>query len=257
MKERHFDDLPLDNTSATDARFSCPASRSGNRVLDPASPGQAVLCVIGVPTLILHRRGDRAVEHPGYLAAHIESSKQVEPNGDNYDSVRIGEGEIIERDRVLATVLFTDIVNSTLHANELGDHSWRELLDQHNSLMEAQVHRFRGRLVRTTGDGILATFDGPGRAILCACSAIQEVSRLGIQIRSGLHTGEVELTANDVRGIAVHTAARVAEKAQPNEVWISRTVQDLVAGSRFKFNERGSHELKGFSGNWPLFAVEP
>lgn len=211
-----------------------------------------------------NRRVDCAVEveHPRYLVAHIESSRQVEPNGNDYlwwagDSARIGEAEIIERDRVLATVLFTDIVNSTLHANELGDHSWRELLDRHNSLMEAQVHRFRGRLVRTTGDGILATFDGPGRAILCACSAIQEVGRLGIQIRSGLHTGEVELTANDVRGIAVHTAARVAEKAQPNEVWISRTVQDLVAGSRFKFNERGSHELKGFSGNWPLFAVEP
>ena len=222
MKETHFDALPLDNTSAADARFSCPASRSENRVLDPLSPEQAVLCVISVPTLILHRRGDRAVEveHSRYLAAHMESSKQIEPNGDDYlwsvgDSTRIVEGEIIEQDRVLATVLFTDIVNSTLHANELGDHSWRGLLDQHNSLIEAQIHRFRGRLVRTTGDGILATFDGPGRAILCACSATQEVGRLGIQIRSGLHTGEVELTANDVRGIAVHTAARVAERRNP------------------------------------------
>jgi class 3 adenylate cyclase len=231
-----------------------------------------VLPVINVPTLILHRRGDRAVEveHSRYLAAHIKNSKLVELNGDDHlwwvgDSARIvseirefltGERESIEQDHVLATVLFTDIVNSTQHASELGDQRWRELLDQHNSLMETQVHRFRGRLVKNTGDGILATFDGPGRAILCACSATQEVSCLGIQIRSGLHTGEVELVANDVRGIAVHTAARVAEKARPNEVWISRTVQDLVAGSRFRFSERGSHELKGLSGNWPLFAVD-
>jgi class 3 adenylate cyclase len=139
----------------------------------------------------------------------------------------------------------------------IGDRRWRDLLDNHNTLMNAEIERFGGRVVKTTGDGILATFDSPAQAIQCAQSATQEVRRLGIEIRVGLHTGEVELIAGDVGGVVVHTAARVLEKAQPNEVWTSRTVKDLVAGSNLKFSARGNHQLKGISGDWPLFVVEP
>jgi class 3 adenylate cyclase len=153
-------------------------------------------------------------------------------------------------------VLFTDIVESTRRAAELGDRRWRDLLDSHNALMQAEIARFRGRAVKSTGDGYLATFDGPGRAIQCACAAGREMRRLGIEIRCGLHTGEVELADGDVTGIAVHTAARVLAEARPNEVWASRTVKDLVAGSRFRFADRGTYTLKGVAGDWPLFAVE-
>jgi class 3 adenylate cyclase len=231
-----------------------------------------ILPAVRVPTLVLHRSGDRAIEieQGRYLARHIPGAKFVELAGDDHlwwvgDSESIvdqiqefltGERPGFEPDRVLATILFTDIVESTKHAAEIGDRRWRDLLDRHNVLMHMEIGRSRGTVVKSTGDGFLATFDGPARAIRCACAMHEQVRLLGIRIRSGLHTGEVEIMDGDVGGIAVHLAARVLEKAHADEVWTSGTVRDLVAGSKFHFRARGTHRLKGIAGNWPLFAVE-
>jgi class 3 adenylate cyclase len=160
-----------------------------------------------------------------------------------------------EPDRMLATVLFTDIVESTTKAIELGDRRWRQLLERHNALVRSELLRFRGVEIDTTGDGFLATFDGPARAIRCACSIVAGVHELGLSIRAGLHTGECELADGKVAGIAVHTGARVAAKAGADEVLVSSTVKDLVAGSGIAFDERGQHELKGIPGEWRLYAV--
>jgi class 3 adenylate cyclase len=157
----------------------------------------------------------------------------------------------------LATVLFTDIVDSTGRATELGDRRWRDLLDAHNLLMQREVTRFRGRMVKQTGDGVLATFDGPARAIRCALSATDGVTGLGVHIRAALHTGEVELIGDDVGGIAVHIAARVLEKTRAQEVLVSRTVRDLVAGSGLRFSDRGVQHLKGLPEKWHVFRAEP
>ena len=231
-----------------------------------------ILPAVRVPTLVLHRSGDRAVEveQGRYLAQHIPGAKFVEQGGDDHlwwvgDSESIvneiqefltGERPTIEPDRVLATVLFTDIVDSTKRAAEMGDRRWRDLMESHSKLMRAETNRFKGHVVKSTGDGFLATFDGPARAIRCAHAVSEEARRLGIEIRSGLHTGEVELIDSDVAGITVHTAARVLAEARASEVWTSRTVKDLVAGSKFNFSERGIFRLKGVSGDWPLFIVE-
>jgi len=234
---------------------------------------RAILPAIHVPTLVLHRSGDRAVavEEGRYLAEHIPGARLVELAGNDHlgwvgDSESIvneieefltGERRAVEPDRVLVTILFTDIVGSTQRAAELGDRGWRDLLDSHNAAMKVEIDRFKGRIVKSTGDGYLATFDGPARAIHCACAVNRGMRRLGIEIRSAVHTGEVELIGSDVGGITVHTAARVLAEAKANEVWTSRTVKDLVAGSRFRFSERGTFTLKGVSGEWPLFTVEP
>jgi class 3 adenylate cyclase len=159
-------------------------------------------------------------------------------------------------DRVLATVLFTDIVGSTEQAARLGDRRWRDLLSSHDALVRAEVLRFRGGLVKTTGDGVLATFDGPGRAIRCACAIRDSVRTLGIDLRVGLHTGEIEVIGDDVAGIAVHIGARVSAQADGGEVLVSSTVKDLVAGSGINFIERGEHGLKSVPGPWRLFAAE-
>ena len=156
---------------------------------------------------------------------------------------------------MLATVLFTDIVDSTMKATELGDRSWRELLERHNALVRRELLRFRGREIDTTGDGFLAAFDGPARAIRCASAIVASVHELGLSIRAGLHTGECEVADGKVAGIAVHTGARVAARATADEVLVSSTVKDLVAGSGIRFQERGLHELKGIPGRWQLFAV--
>jgi class 3 adenylate cyclase len=158
-------------------------------------------------------------------------------------------------ERVLSTVLLTDIVDSTKQAEALGDRRWRELLDEHNDLFRRELARYRGKEIKTTGDGFLATFDGPGRAIHCALSLIAAVRPLGIEIRAGLHTGEVELVKNDVRGISVHVAARVASLAQAGECLVSRTVKDLVAGAEINFSERGKRDLKGLTEPIDLFAA--
>lgn len=157
---------------------------------------------------------------------------------------------------MLATVLFTDIVESTTKAIELGDRSWRELLERHNALVRRELLRHRGHEVDTTGDGFLATFDGPARAIRCACAIVEGVRDLGLSVRAGLHTGECEVADGKIAGIAVHTGARVAAQADPDEVLVSSTVKDLVAGSGIAFEQSGVHELKGIPGEWRLFAVE-
>jgi class 3 adenylate cyclase len=159
--------------------------------------------------------------------------------------------------RVLATVLFTDIVGSTTRAAELGDRRWRELLLAHNQVIHREVHSWEGSVINTTGDGFLATFDGPARAVSCALAIVEEVRRLGLDIRAGVHTGECERLGDDIGGIAVHLGARVTALASAGEVFTSRTVKDLVVGSGLRFHDRGTHELKGIPGTWQLYAVEP
>jgi len=162
----------------------------------------------------------------------------------------------VDPDRVLATVLFTDIVDSTRRAAELGDRRWHQLLEEHHEVVRRSLARFRGRELNTTGDGFLATFDGPARAIRAADAIRAELAELGLEVRVGLHTGEVELVGDDIGGIAVHLAARVLAQAEAGEVLCSRTVKDLVAGSNFVFVDRGIHQLKGVPDRWQLYAVE-
>ena len=229
-----------------------------------------VLPVISVPTLVLHRDGDpNMIEGARYVADRIPGARFVELQGDDHwpwvgdpDEVCDHVEEFVtghmpeaDPDRVLATVLFTDIVGSTERATELGDRRWRDLLDQHEGLTRSQLERHSGREIKTTGDGVLATFDGPARGIRCARDIADQVARLGLQIRAGLHTGECELRNGDVGGIAVHIGARVMAQAEPGEVLVSRTVKDLTVGSDIAFEDRGHHELKGVPGEWELFAV--
>jgi class 3 adenylate cyclase len=230
-----------------------------------------ILPALRVPTLVLHRRGDRfiRVDHGRYLAASIPGAAYVELDGEDHfyfvgdvDAVLDETEEFLtgqrgghDPDRMLASVLFTDIVDSTGIAARIGDRCWRVLLDRHDELVRSAVERFRGRVVKLTGDGVLATFDGPARAIRCACALRDEVRAIGLELRAGLHTGEIERRGDDVGGIAVHLAARVKSFAKPGEVVVSRTVTDLVAGSGIEFDDRGEHELKGVPGSWKLFAV--
>jgi class 3 adenylate cyclase/pimeloyl-ACP methyl ester carboxylesterase len=232
---------------------------------------RAVLPTIRVPTLVLQHSDDRysVPEWGKYIADHISGSKYVELPGRNlYHFVEpwrasfqqiaeflTGQQAEVPDDRVLATVLFTDIVDSTRRAAEIGDRDWRALLDAHDAVVRAQLSRFRGREVNTSGDGFLAMFDGPQRAIRCAMSIRDAVQALGIQVRAGLHTGECEVRGDDIGGIGVHIGARVSALAGPNEVLVSSTLRDLVIGSGLEFEERGAHELKGVPGEWRLFAV--
>src|SRR5690349_16281253 len=236
-----------------------------------------VLPTVRVPTLVLHGSEDRIVprEVGKYVARRVPSARFMELPGMGHLALRAGgrliQGEMqrfltdvwqsggwdeSEPDRMLATVLFTDIVESTIKAIELGDRQWRELLERHNALVRRELIRFRGREVDTTGDGFLATFDGPARAIRCACAIVEGVRALGLSVRAGLHTGECEVADGKVAGIAVHTGARVAAQAQAEEVLVSSTVRDLVAGSGIAFTERGLRQLKGIPGEWRLFAVD-
>lgn len=232
---------------------------------------RTILPTIHTPTLVLHRVGDRPIniEQGRYLAQHIPSAKFVELSGDDHlwwvgDSEAIvneiqefltGERPTIELDRVLATVLFTDIVDSTKRAAEMGDRRWRDLLDTHNALTRKEISRCRGRAVRSTGDGILATFDGPARAIRCALAISGEVRRLGIEIRAGLHTGECEVRGESLEGLAIHIAARVSSVADTGQILVSRTVKDLVSGSGIEFEDFGIHSFKGVPDEWQLFKV--
>jgi class 3 adenylate cyclase len=230
-----------------------------------------ILPSIRVPTLILHRTDDTLipVEHSRHMAEQIPGAKLVEVPGEDHlwwygdqdaivdeiEEFLTGERSTPPVDRVLATVMFTDIVGSTERAAELGDGRWRELLERHEAIVRRQLERHRGREVKTTGDGFLATFDGPARAIGCARAIVDAVQPLGIEIRAGLHTGELEMMNGDVGGIAVHTGARVSARAEAGEILVSSTVKDLVAGSGIEFRDRGSHELKGVPGEWRLYAV--
>jgi class 3 adenylate cyclase len=228
-----------------------------------------VLRSVHVPTLVLHRTGEAIpIEFAHEFAEKIPSARLVELEGvDHFPSVGDIEsitGEVEEfltgqrhepaADRVLATVLFTDIVDSTRRAAELGDRTWRALLEQHDRITCAEVARFRGRVVKNTGDGFLATFDGPTRAVRCATTLAERMPALGIEVRSGLHTGECELRGDDIGGIAVHIGARVAALAGAGEVVVSNTVKDLVNGSGITFRDRGTHTLKGLPGEWQLFS---
>ena len=237
-----------------------------------------VLPAVRVPTLILHGAEDEIVPPAAarYLASRIPEARYVELRGVGHLAlggaadrisletrqflVDVWEGggwEEAEPGRVLATVLFTDIVGSTDRAIELGDRAWRKLLERHHDAIRSELGRFRGKEIDTAGDGFFATFDGPARAIRCGCAIAQAMRELGLDVRIGLHTGECELVDGKVAGIAVHTGARVAANAEPGEVLVSRTVKDLVAGSGLIFEDRGEHKLKGIPGDWRLFAVRP
>ncbi|MDT5255219.1 MAG: hypothetical protein QOD10_299, partial [Mycobacterium sp.] len=232
---------------------------------------RAVLPTVRVPTLVLQHTDDQFILPASgkYVADHISGAKYVELPGRNmYHFVEpwrasfheiseflTGHQADVADDRVLATVLFTDIVDSTRRASEIGDRDWRALLDAHDAVIRSQLARFRGREVNTSGDGFLAMFDGPQRAIRCAMAIRDAVQALGIQVRAGLHTGEVEVRGDDIGGIAVHIGARVSALAGPNDVLVSSTLRDLVIGSGLEFEDRGTYELKGVPGEWHLFAV--
>jgi class 3 adenylate cyclase len=230
-----------------------------------------LLPTVRVPTLVLHHTDDpffppergrdvadrisgaKYVELPGRNALHY-----VEPWRDSFQEIAeflTGQQADVADDRVLATVLFTDIVDSTRRATEMGDRDWHALLDAHDAVVRSQLARFRGREVNSTGDGFLAMFDGPQRAIRCAMATRDALQALGIEVRAGLHTGECEVRREDIGGIAVHIGARVSALAGPNEVLVSSTLRDLVIGSGLEFEERGVHDLKGVPGEWHLFAV--
>jgi class 3 adenylate cyclase len=232
---------------------------------------RAILPTVRVPTLVLqhaddplmtpamgkdvadHITGAKYVELPGHNIFHF-----VEPWRQSFQEIAeflTGHQADVADDRVLATVLFTDIVDSTRRAADMGDRDWHALLDAHDAVVRAQLNRFRGRELNTSGDGFLAMFDGPQRAMRCAMAIRDAVRSLGIQVRAGLHTGECEVRGDDIGGIAVHIGARVSALAGPNDVLVSSTLRDLVIGSGLEFEDRGAHQLKGVPGEWHLFAV--
>lgn len=230
-----------------------------------------ILPTIGVPTLVLHKRDDKVVpiEEGRYIAEHVPGAKFVElPGADHWPW--IGHEEAVEEiqefltgmrdsaepDRALATVMFIDIVDSTKRAAQLGDRRWADLLESFYAVVRRELDRYRGREVDTAGDGFFVTFDGPARAIRCATTLVDAIERLGLQIRIGIHTGECERMADKVGGLGVVIGARVGSLAGPGEILVSRTVQDLVVGSDVRFQQRGTHELKGVPGTWELYAVE-
>jgi len=256
--------------------FSASASSpvesiEGIRSLGPVDI-RGLLGSIQAPVLVLHRTGDRVADVGAsrYMANRIPGARMVELPGDDHlpyfgdqDSVvalaqefLTGATPVVEPDRVLATVLFTDLVNSTRLAAGLGDRRWHRLLVDHQEAVRQQLGRFRGREVKTTGDGFLATFDGPARAIRAGDAIRARLRDLDLEVRVGLHTGEVELLGDDIGGIAVHIAARVMAAAGAGEIVCSRTVKDLVAGAGFAFEDRGAHSLKGVPDDWQLYAVE-
>lgn len=230
-----------------------------------------ILSSIQVPTLLLYRVGDKdvAVEEGRYIASRIPRARLVELDGADHffwagdtepllaeiEEFVTGHRPAPVGNRVLVTVMFTDIVASTERAVEMGDRAWSELLERHHAVVRRALNRWNGREVNTTGDGFLATFDGPARAIHCAQAVVTGLLDLGVSVRCGLHTGEVEIVGDDVAGLTVHTAARIAALAGGGEVLVSRTVKDLVAGSGFQFDGRGRHRLKGIPDEWELFEV--
>jgi class 3 adenylate cyclase len=231
-----------------------------------------VLPATRVPTLILHRTAEHVIDvgHARYMAQHIPGAKLIELAGEDHqpwlgdrdtvlnevEKFLTGKHQVLEPERVLATVLFTDIQGSTERAAALGDHSWRELLEAFYAKVREVLKQYRGREINTLGDGFLAAFDGPARAIRCAGAIRDAVRSLNLEVRCGLHTGECEVVGNDLAGIAVHTGARVAGLAAPGEVLVSQTVRDLVAGSGLSFEDRGIHALKGIPNEWRLFRAE-
>jgi class 3 adenylate cyclase len=234
---------------------------------------RGVLSAIRVPTLVLHRTGDAIVSigNGRYLAQRIPGAKYVELRGAEHSPAHGDSDAIVDEieefltgvrrgpdpDRVLATILFTDIVNSTRKAVELGDRAWREVIEAHHAIVRGELERFRGREIDTAGDGVFAAFDGPARAIRAASTIVERMKALGLDLRAGIHTGECEVVGTKIAGIAVHIGARVAALAGAGEVLASSTVKDLVAGSGLRFRDRGAHELKGVPGTWQLYSVDP
>ena len=282
--EESIDDVDLMTPSLSgDPEFRAWWKRAGQRSASPASARamltmmfeadvRSVLPLITAPALLIHRINSiLPTEFSRYLADHLAQTRLVELSGrdhfpwagdndallDEVEEFLTGVRAHAESDRVLAAVLFTDIVGSTEQAVRSGDRSWHDLLDRHDRMVREELRRFRGHEIKTTGDGVLATFDGPARGMRCAQAICAGARRLGIEVRAGLHTGEIEVRGDDVSGVAVHIAQRVSAVAAPNEVLVSRTVVDLVAGSGVEFDERGRHELKGLDGTWSLFAVLP
>jgi class 3 adenylate cyclase/pimeloyl-ACP methyl ester carboxylesterase len=276
---RYFVDMPDDEaTRRATARYERQSAtpRGAVEVLrhNVEIDVRGVLDAIHVPTLVVHRTDDPMVfpEFGRYLAAHIAGARYVELPGNWHVSGWVGRDDDIldavvefiagapvtkesEVDRVLATVLFSDIVDSTVHAAEMGDRRWRAVLEQHDGVVRREVERHRGVVVKTTGDGVLATFDGPGRAVHAALALEQAVAPLGLQVRAGVHTGEIERRDGDVAGIAVHIGARLGSLAGANEVLVSNTVKDLTVGSDLVYADRGHHELKGVPGDWQVWAA--
>ncbi len=263
-------DITFRRWSERAERLTCPPDDRYWRVLGTFDLDlRHVLGSIRVPTLVLNHVEHRGADQTRYVAHHIEGARTIEVPGADFlpfasDSLVLmdaveefltGRLPPVQVDRVLATVLFTDIVNSTGQAASMGDRRWGELLSSHDLLVRSEVERFRGKTVKSTGDGVLATFDGPARAIRCACALRDGVRPLGLEIRAGLHCGEIELHEDDVAGISVHIGQRVASLAGPSEVLVSRTVADLLAGSEIAFADHGEHELKGVPGTWRLFEV--
>jgi class 3 adenylate cyclase len=256
------------------ARFlrssASPAAAIALTSMNSDTDVRAVLPTIRVPTLIIHRIGDLRADVGGarWMAEQIPGARYVELPGDDhliwaepdpiFDAVEefvTGVPPSAVPDRMLTTVLFTDIVASTETAAALGDDAWRRTLDRHDEIVRRYVERYHGREIKSTGDGFLAAFDGPARAVRCAQAIADAVTALGLEIRAGAHTGEVEVRGDDIGGLAVHIAARVAAVAEPGEVLTSRTVRDLVAGSGIAFTNRGVTELKGVPGRWELYAA--
>jgi len=270
---------PVAPSLAGDAQFRRWFERSGRLMIPPHDrlvrlrtlfdqDVRGVLGSVRSPTLVLYRRGaPQAAQYP-YVAERIAGAEEValdgrdtlpfvdeEPILDAIEKFVTGELPTPEADRMLATVLFTDVVSSTPQVAQMGDRRWRNLLATHDALVRSELDRFGGRPIKSTGDGVLATFDGPARAIRCACAIRDTLAALGLQIRAGLHTGEIELRGDDITGIAVNIGERVTAHAAPGEVLVSRTVADLVAGSDLVLEERGRHELKGVTGTWRLYCV--
>jgi class 3 adenylate cyclase len=267
------DDAIQRGLGRVERQSASPAAALAILAMNAEIDARDILPTIHLPTLVMHRRDDVAtsVEAGRYLGRNIPGAKYIELPGENH--IPVFERDMLDRianeveefltgyradaelDRVLATVMFTDIVDSTKRAAALGDRMWRATLDRHDEIVRQQLTRFRGREVKHTGDGFLATFDGPARAIRCASAIAGTVEPLGLAVRGGLHTGEIELRGDDIGGIAVNIAARVAAMAGPGETLVSSTVRDLVAGSGLRFEDRGRHALKGLPDDVQLYAA--
>jgi len=270
---RATDPEAIELTAKFERLSASPGAIRAITLLNAKIDVRPILPTIQIPVQVMHRRGDLQVpvEAGRSLARQIPEAKFIEYDGEDHlfwsGDVETLLGDIEEfvtghredsssdLERILATVLFTDIVDSTRSAAEMGDQQWRRLLDSHDQIAKKAVEKYRGNLIKTTGDGILATFDGPGRAVRCALAFNAAAKQIGLLLRAGLHTGEIEMRGVDVGGIAVHAAARVMAQSQPSEVLVSRVVTDLVAGAGLKFAERGFYELKGLPGRWDLFAA--
>jgi class 3 adenylate cyclase len=276
------DDLPLMAPSmVSDASFAAWWRRAGHRGASPATARgvwraaetdvRPILSGLRMPCLVLHARGDQfcRVDNGRYLAEHIDGARYVELDTADHvpwassadiageiEEFLTGTRQMAASDRLLATVLFSDMVGSTEQASALGDRAWTARLEEHDRVVDRQLERFGGHLVKRMGDGVLAIFDGPARAVQCAVAIRDALRQLGIDVRVGLHTGEIERRGDDVAGIAVHLAQRVQAWAEPGEVLVSRTVVDLVVGSELHFVDRGDHELRGLPDTWRLFLVE-